>query len=102
VLVDWLKKLDWYAYGKSLTRGKYNLCSRKNGVLLTDNLTRDLYFTALFMRLMFGNDRLVKPLLTHAKPPLTETLPNWCLPLARLLTTEEQMGRVSVAVNNKT
>jgi hypothetical protein len=54
------------------------------------------------MRLMFGDDRLVKPLLTHAKPPLTETLPNWCLPLARLLTTEEQMGRVSVAVNKRT
>jgi len=35
----------------------------------------------------------VKPLLTHQQPPLTETLPECCLPLARLLTTTEQMVR---------
>jgi len=38
--------------------------------------------------------RFVKPLLTHARPPLTDTMPRCCLPLARLLTTEQQTLRV--------
>ncbi|KAJ8981487.1 hypothetical protein NQ317_007013 [Molorchus minor] len=33
----------------------------------------------------------MKPLLTHARPTLLETLPVCCNPLARLLTTTEQM-----------
>ncbi|CAK1544607.1 unnamed protein product [Leptosia nina] len=36
------------------------------------------------------DSRLLKPLLTHARPPLTETLPGFCRPLARLLTTTRQ------------
>ena len=39
--------------------------------------------------------RFIKPLLTHARPPLTETLPQCCLPLAKLLTTDEQLQQVS-------
>lgn len=35
-------------------------------------------------------------MLTHAQPPLTETLPGCCLPLARLLTTEQQMTQVGI------
>jgi len=35
--------------------------------------------------------RFVKPFLTHARPPLTETLPGCCLPLAKLLTTDQQL-----------
>ncbi|RZF39242.1 hypothetical protein LSTR_LSTR010336 [Laodelphax striatellus] len=35
--------------------------------------------------------RYLKPLLTHARPTLLETLPVCCNPLARLLTTTEQM-----------
>lgn len=40
----------------------------------------------------------MKPLLTHSRPTLLETLPVCCNPLARLLTTTEQMTQV----NNKT
>ncbi|XP_062575375.1 sodium/hydrogen exchanger 9-like [Saccostrea cucullata] len=35
--------------------------------------------------------RILKPFLTHSRPTLMETLPACCMPLARLLTTEEQM-----------
>lgn len=35
--------------------------------------------------------RFLKPLFTHAQPLLTETVPRCCLPLAKLLTTEEQL-----------
>uniref|UniRef100_A0A1I8FZL2 PX domain-containing protein n=1 Tax=Macrostomum lignano TaxID=282301 RepID=A0A1I8FZL2_9PLAT len=38
----------------------------------------------------------LKPLLTHARPLLTETCLPVCLPLARLLTTDEQLTRASV------
>ncbi|KAG6452419.1 hypothetical protein O3G_MSEX007622 [Manduca sexta] len=34
--------------------------------------------------------RLLKPLLTHARPPLTDTLPAFMRPVARLLTTTHQ------------
>lgn len=37
---------------------------------------------------------LVKPLLTHAVPPLTKTMPKCCYPLALLLTSEEQLMKV--------
>ncbi|CAH0724728.1 unnamed protein product, partial [Brenthis ino] len=36
------------------------------------------------------DSRLLKPLLTHARPPLTETLPAFLRPLASLLTTTRQ------------
>ncbi|RVE48279.1 hypothetical protein evm_007030 [Chilo suppressalis] len=36
------------------------------------------------------DSRLLKPLLTHARPPLTETLPAFMSPLARILTTTHQ------------
>ncbi|XP_026319606.1 sodium/hydrogen exchanger 7 isoform X3 [Hyposmocoma kahamanoa] len=36
------------------------------------------------------DSRLLKPLLTHARPPLTETLPSFMAPVARLLTTTHQ------------
>ncbi|XP_025079099.1 sodium/hydrogen exchanger 9-like isoform X7 [Pomacea canaliculata] len=37
--------------------------------------------------------RFMKPLLTHARPSLMDTMPKCCLPLARLLTTEEQLSQ---------
>lgn len=40
------------------------------------------------------SDRFMKPLLTHARPSLMDTMPKCCLPLARLLTTEEQLSQV--------
>lgn len=36
------------------------------------------------------DSRLLKPLLTHARPPLTETLPGFMRPVARVLTTTRQ------------
>ncbi|GBP62341.1 hypothetical protein EVAR_42085_1 [Eumeta japonica] len=36
------------------------------------------------------DSRLLKPLLTHARPPLTDTLPAMLSPVARLLTTTQQ------------
>ena len=37
----------------------------------------------------------MKPFLTNSRPLLTETLPTWCLPIAKLLTTDEQLSEVS-------
>ncbi|XP_052747006.1 sodium/hydrogen exchanger 7 isoform X4 [Bicyclus anynana] len=36
------------------------------------------------------DSKLLKPLLTHARPPLTETLPSFLRPLGRILTTTRQ------------
>lgn len=46
---------------------------------------------------VWGNfdTRYMKPLLTHSRPTLLETLPVCCNPLARLLTTTEQMTQVT-------
>ncbi|XP_050670669.1 sodium/hydrogen exchanger 7 isoform X3 [Leptidea sinapis] len=38
------------------------------------------------------DSRLLKPLLTHSRPPLTETMPAFMGPLARLLTTTRQFS----------
>ena len=37
----------------------------------------------------------MKPFLTNSRPTLIETLPECCLPLAKLLTTDEQLASVS-------
>ncbi|KPI97518.1 Sodium/hydrogen exchanger 6 [Papilio xuthus] len=36
------------------------------------------------------DSKLLKPLLTHARPPLTDTLPAFFRPIARVLTTTRQ------------
>lgn len=46
------------------------------------------------MECVFMCFRIVKPFLTHSRPALTETLPQCCLPLAKLLTSEEQYSQV--------
>jgi len=38
--------------------------------------------------------KYMKPLLTHSRPTLLETLPVCCSPLARILTTTQQMTQV--------
>jgi hypothetical protein len=38
--------------------------------------------------------KYMKPFLTHAHPTLLETLPVCCNPIARILTTTEQMTQV--------
>lgn len=50
---------------------------------------------ALLARI-WGNfdSRYMKPLLTHSRPTLLETLPVCCTPIARLLTTTQQMTQV--------
>jgi hypothetical protein len=48
---------------------------------------------ACLARLWKGFDlNYMKPALTTATPALTETLPKYCLPLARCFTSKEQMG----------
>ena len=39
------------------------------------------------------DQRYMKPLLTHSNPTLMDTLPVWCLPLGRMLTSNEQLLR---------
>ena len=39
------------------------------------------------------DDSFMKPLLTHSNPTLMETMPGCCLPLARLLTSNEQLAK---------
>ncbi|KAM9231047.1 sodium/hydrogen exchanger 9 [Leptosomus discolor] len=44
--------------------------------------------SAWLFRMWYGFDnKYLKPILTHAGPPLTTTLPRWCNPVARLLTS---------------
>ncbi len=55
--------------------------------------TRSAYEKAWLVRKWYNFDvRFMKPLLTHSKPSLMETLPDCCLPLARILTTTQQMS----------
>ncbi|KRZ27928.1 Sodium/hydrogen exchanger 9, partial [Trichinella pseudospiralis] len=60
------------------------------------------------------DNKFLKPLLTHSKPSLLETMPRWCLPIARLFTTDLQyqqmhciepglyIGTVNEAINMRT
>ncbi|NXH23998.1 SL9A9 protein, partial [Myiagra hebetior] len=49
--------------------------------------------SAWLFRIWYGFDhKYLKPLLTHAGPPLTSTLPEWCNPIARLLTSPRAYG----------
>ncbi|XP_042195329.1 sodium/hydrogen exchanger 9 [Callorhinchus milii] len=46
--------------------------------------------SAWLFRMWYNFDhKYLKPVLTHAGPPLTSTLPTWCGPLARLLTSPQ-------------
>ncbi|KAJ7324823.1 hypothetical protein JRQ81_017843, partial [Phrynocephalus forsythii] len=49
--------------------------------------------SAWLFRIWYGFDhKYLKPILTHAGPPLTTTLPEWCNPVARLLTSPKAYG----------
>ncbi len=39
------------------------------------------------------DNHYMKPFLTHSNPTLMETLPQCCLPLARMLTSQDQLAR---------
>ncbi|KAM8952642.1 sodium/hydrogen exchanger 9 [Pelodytes ibericus] len=44
--------------------------------------------SAWLFRIWYGFDhKYLKPILTHTGPPLTSTLPEWCKPIAQLLTS---------------
>jgi sodium/hydrogen exchanger-like protein 6/7 len=76
------------------------LNARLSPVVITPPPPSRLQDKARLVRVWYNLDRkFVKPLLTCAQPPLTETLPHCCLPLARLLTTTEQLSYTS---NNRT
>ena len=38
----------------------------------------------------------MKPFLTNATPNLIDTMPHFCMPIARCLTTNEQIGLVDI------
>ncbi|XP_054985709.1 sodium/hydrogen exchanger 9 [Sorex araneus] len=49
--------------------------------------------SAWLFRMWYGFDhKYLKPILTHSGPPLTSTLPEWCGPVSRLLTSPQAYG----------
>ncbi|XP_064131637.1 sodium/hydrogen exchanger 9 isoform X2 [Loxodonta africana] len=49
--------------------------------------------SAWLFRVWYGFDhKYLKPILTHSGPPLTTTLPEWCSPISRLLTSPQAYG----------
>ncbi|XP_028930080.1 sodium/hydrogen exchanger 9 isoform X2 [Ornithorhynchus anatinus] len=49
--------------------------------------------SAWLFRMWYGFDhKYLKPILTHSGPPLTTTLPDWCHPISRLLTSPRAYG----------
>uniref|UniRef100_A0A9L0RFN7 Sodium/hydrogen exchanger n=1 Tax=Equus caballus TaxID=9796 RepID=A0A9L0RFN7_HORSE len=49
--------------------------------------------SAWLFRMWYGFDhKYLKPILTHSGPPLTTTLPEWCGPISRLLTSPQAYG----------
>ncbi|XP_032114531.1 sodium/hydrogen exchanger 9 isoform X2 [Sapajus apella] len=49
--------------------------------------------SARLFRMWYGFDhKYLKPILTHSGPPLTTTLPEWCGPISRLLTSSKAYG----------
>ncbi|XP_064347900.1 sodium/hydrogen exchanger 9 isoform X2 [Camelus dromedarius] len=49
--------------------------------------------SAWLFRMWYSFDhKYLKPILTHSGPPLTTTLPKWCGPISRLLTSPQAYG----------
>ncbi|XP_059776140.1 sodium/hydrogen exchanger 9 [Balaenoptera ricei] len=49
--------------------------------------------SACLFRMWYSFDhKYLKPILTHSGPPLTTTLPEWCDPISRLLTSPQAYG----------
>ncbi|XP_076323667.1 sodium/hydrogen exchanger 9-like isoform X2 [Tachypleus tridentatus] len=56
--------------------------------------TRTPHEKAWLVRKWYNFDvNYMKPFLTHSQPTLVETLPSCCLPMARVLTTTQQMSQ---------
>ncbi|XP_049485703.1 sodium/hydrogen exchanger 9 isoform X1 [Panthera uncia] len=61
----------------------------------TNNLDKNTTKTesAWLFRMWYSFDhKYLKPILTHSGPPLTTTLPEWCGPISRLLTSPQAYG----------
>ena len=51
------------------------------------------YEKAWLVRKWYNFDvNFMKPLLTHSRPSLMETMPQFCLPISRLLTSTQQLN----------
>ncbi|ESO06161.1 hypothetical protein HELRODRAFT_64443 [Helobdella robusta] len=75
--------------------GPFCLFLRPQRYVMDQSSSRSLINRYGFFRLWYMFDsRFLKPLLTHSRPPLTDTLPKCCLPLSLLLTTEQQKQQV--------
>lgn len=64
------------------------LCWREFGETSIQSLFNIFTHRTIFNIFTF---RYMKPLLTNSRPTLFETLPTFCTPLARILTTTEQL-----------
>lgn len=54
---------------------------------------KNVYEKAWLVRKWYNFDaNFMKPLLTHARPSLMETMPDCCLPVSRFLTSAQQMA----------
>lgn len=68
--------------------------SVENGGTATRTTSGSQSDKAWLARIWGGFDtKYMKPLLTHSKPTLVETLPSCCLPLAKMLTSSEQLNQ---------
>lgn len=68
------------------------LQSPTEGEVFSGAPVKSPYEKAWLVRKWYNFDvRFMKPLLTHSRPTLMETLPNCCLPISRLLTSTQQL-----------
>ncbi|XP_072763153.1 sodium/hydrogen exchanger 9 isoform X5 [Anoplolepis gracilipes] len=78
--------------------GTRNYNSMQDGALPGSSGAAKPNEKALLARIWGDFDtKYMKPLLTHSRPTLLETLPVCCSPLARILTTTQQMTQDDVA-----
>ncbi|KAF7991718.1 hypothetical protein HCN44_010519 [Aphidius gifuensis] len=68
-----------------------------DGSVSGENTTRKTNEKAFLARIWGDFDgKYMKPLLTHSRPTLLETLPVCCTPLARILTTTQQLSQEDI------
>lgn len=71
-----MRKRFWLGYGEVSIQSEFFFC-----------------LNSIFLQKKFFF-RYMKPLLTHSRPTLLDTLPMFLTPVARLLTTTEQLNQV--------
>ena len=92
---------DWHSVSTLIRLILFTIChllqpdSVENGGTATRTTSGSQSDKAWLARIWGGFDtKYMKPLLTHSKPTLVETLPSCCLPLAKMLTSSEQLNQV--------